>query len=85
MELSEIGAIDHADRLTRLYTGKRHFYGDIYHIPFEVGYSDRNAFMLANALLHDDERHLNLALDHTPESLLELEKRIAPEIQSYEI
>src|SRR5690349_15370122 len=24
------GAIDHADRLTRRYTGKPHFYGDIY-------------------------------------------------------
>ncbi|MBZ0302177.1 MAG: PPOX class F420-dependent oxidoreductase [Anaerolineae bacterium] len=28
--ISEEGAVEHADRLTRLYTGKSHFYGDIY-------------------------------------------------------
>ncbi|MBC6935332.1 MAG: PPOX class F420-dependent oxidoreductase [Chloroflexi bacterium] len=30
VEMTAEGAEAHADRLTRLYTGKRHFYGDIY-------------------------------------------------------
>jgi PPOX class probable F420-dependent enzyme len=30
IEMTTIGAEVHADKLTRLYTGKRHFYGDIY-------------------------------------------------------
>ncbi len=29
-EISGVGAEAHADKLTRLYTGKTHFYGDIY-------------------------------------------------------
>ena len=30
VEMTPIGAEDHADKLTRLYTNKQHFYGDIY-------------------------------------------------------
>ncbi len=30
MEMTPVGAQEHADKLTRLYTSKRHFYGDIY-------------------------------------------------------
>jgi PPOX class probable F420-dependent enzyme len=30
VEMTAEGAEAHADRLTQLYTGKRHFYGDIY-------------------------------------------------------
>jgi PPOX class probable F420-dependent enzyme len=30
VEMTQEGAEAHADKLTRLYTGKRHFYGDIY-------------------------------------------------------
>jgi len=30
VEMTEVGAEAHADKLTRLYTGKQHFYGDIY-------------------------------------------------------
>jgi PPOX class probable F420-dependent enzyme len=28
--ITQEGAIDHADRMTQLYTGKQHFYGDVY-------------------------------------------------------
>jgi PPOX class probable F420-dependent enzyme len=30
VEITEDNAISHADKLTQLYTGKEHFYGDIY-------------------------------------------------------
>ena len=30
IEMSQTGAIELADRLTQRYTGKQHFYGDIY-------------------------------------------------------
>lgn len=30
VEITSVGAEAHADKLTRLYTGKQHFYGDIY-------------------------------------------------------
>jgi hypothetical protein len=30
IEITEENAISHADKLTQLYTGKEHFYGDIY-------------------------------------------------------
>lgn len=30
VEMSQAGAVELADRLTQLYTGKLHFYGDIY-------------------------------------------------------
>jgi PPOX class probable F420-dependent enzyme len=34
-EITSQGAIEHADRLTRRYTGKVHFYGDIYEVERE--------------------------------------------------
>jgi PPOX class probable F420-dependent enzyme len=37
-EMTTDGAEAHADKLTRLYTGKRHFYGDIY--PVERKYTE---------------------------------------------
>jgi PPOX class probable F420-dependent enzyme len=30
VEMAETGAEAHADKLTQLYTGKQHFYGDVY-------------------------------------------------------
>jgi PPOX class probable F420-dependent enzyme len=30
VEVMTDGAVDHADRLTQRYTGKQHFYGDVY-------------------------------------------------------
>lgn len=38
IEMTEVGAIDLADRLTREYTGKTRFYGDIY--PVEQQYRE---------------------------------------------
>jgi PPOX class probable F420-dependent enzyme len=38
VEITEEGAEAHADQLTRLYTGKQHFYGDIY--PVEQKYKE---------------------------------------------
>ena len=55
----------------------------IYRDPFGIDYSDRNAFLMANALFLADRPMLNTARDRTPEDLLQKTREINQEIQRY--
>lgn len=56
---------------------------DICQNPSEVGFTDRNAFSLANILLHQENKELYVDINRTPESVLTLRRRINKEVRQY--
>ncbi len=58
---------------------------DICHIPTMVGFTDRNAFSLANILLHRENRELYVDINRTPEDVLATGRRIHKEARQYSL
>lgn len=61
----------------------RFLLSDIYHDPFDLDFSDRNAFLLVNALLARDRHRLITLMDRTPENLLQNMNETNKENQIY--
>ncbi len=56
---------------------------DICQTPSEVAFTDRNAFSLANILLHRENRELYVDINRTPEDVLALQRRINRDVRQY--
>jgi hypothetical protein len=56
---------------------------DVCQNPADVGFTDRNAFSLANILLHQENKELYVDINRTPESVLTYRRRINKEVRQY--
>jgi hypothetical protein len=72
--------------MVRLHNPKRatqFLLADISQNPSEVVFTDRNAFCLANILLHQENKELYVDLNRTPEDVLNIKRRINEEVRQY--
>jgi hypothetical protein len=58
---------------------------DICQCPTDVRFTDRNAFSLANILLHQENRELYVDINRTPESVLTHGRRVNKEVRNYAV
>lgn len=56
---------------------------DIFQNPTDVGYTDRNAFSLANILLHHENKELYVDINRTPESVLTYRRKLNKDVRQY--
>ncbi len=56
---------------------------DICQTPSKVAFTDRNAFSLANILLHQENKELYVDINRTPEDVLTRQRRINKEVRRY--
>jgi hypothetical protein len=72
--------------MVRLHNPKRatqFLLADICQEPSEVAYTDRNAFCLANILMHQENKELYVDMNRTPEDVLNIRRRINEEVRQY--
>jgi hypothetical protein len=72
--------------MVRLHNPKRatqFLLADICQDPSEVAFTDRNAFCLANILLHQENKELYVDMNRTPEDVLNIKRRINEEVRQY--
>ncbi len=58
---------------------------DICQNPFLIDHTDRNAFALANVMLHKENRELYVDLDRTPEDVLKIRRPLNQNVRRYAI
>ena len=56
---------------------------DICQNPAQVDYTDRNAFALANILLHRENKELYIDVNRTPEDVLKIQRPINQQVRHY--
>ena len=56
---------------------------DICQDPGQVAYTDRNAFALANVLLHKENKELYVDVNRTPEDVLRIQRPLHKQVQHY--
>jgi len=56
---------------------------DICQSPSKVAFTDRNAFSLANILLHQENKELYVDINRTPEDVLSRQRRINKKVRQY--
>jgi hypothetical protein len=70
-------------KLTNPKRGTQFLLADICQTPSKVGFTDRNAFSLANILLHQENKELYVDINRTPESVLAKGRKINKEVRQY--
>ena len=72
--------------MARLHDPKRalqFLLADICQNPSQVEYTDRNAFALANILIHRENRELYIDVNRTPEDVLRIQRPINQQVRHY--
>lgn len=72
-------------KLTHPKRATQFLLADICQIPADVKFTDRNAFSLANILLHQENRELYVDINRTPESVLTHGRLINKEVRNYAV
>ncbi len=58
---------------------------DICQYPSQIDFTDRNAFALANVLLHKENKELYIDVNRTPEDVLKIQRPLNKEVRRYAV